>query len=148
MKRTWLLAVLLLALFGAACSGDDDAGDADGAAGDAGPVVAVAGSDLGDILVDGDGITLYMFIPDEQGPSVCNDDCAGNWPPLTSDAAAGDGLDASLLSSAVRDDGAEQVTYDGWPLYYFGGDAAAGDVNGQGVGDVWFVISPTGEPIQ
>lgn len=113
----------------------------------AGPMVTVASSALGDILVDGDGNTLYMFVPDAQGASACYDECASNWPPLVGEVAAGDGADDSLLGSVARDDGSEQVTYDGWPLYYFAADAAPGDVNGQGVNDVWFVLSPGGEVI-
>jgi predicted lipoprotein with Yx(FWY)xxD motif len=113
----------------------------------AGAVVAVADSSLGSILVDGDGNTVYLFTPDEQGDSVCYDQCEAAWPPLLDDFAAGDGIDASLLGTAPRTDGTEQITYNGWPLYYFANDAAPGDVNGQGVNDVWYVLSPTGEGI-
>jgi predicted lipoprotein with Yx(FWY)xxD motif len=109
--------------------------------------LAVASSDLGDILVDGDGNTLYVFEPDAQGASTCYDSCEGNWPPLVGDVAAGDGVDGSLLGTAARTDGTDQVTYNGWPLYYFAHDAAPGDVNGQGVGDVWYVVSPAGDAV-
>jgi predicted lipoprotein with Yx(FWY)xxD motif len=57
-------------------------------------------------------------------------------------------LNASLLGTSPRTDGAEQVTYNGWPLYYFANDAAPGDTNGQGVNDVWYVIAPSGEVIR
>ena len=113
----------------------------------AGPVVTVAASTLGSILVDGDGNTLYLFTPDEQGASVCYDECAAAWPPLVDDFAAGDGLDATLLSTAPRTDGTDQITYNGWPLYYFANDAAPGDVNGQAANDVWYVLSPEGDGI-
>lgn len=109
--------------------------------------VTVAATDLGDILVDGSGNVLYMFMPDEQGASVCYDECANNWPPLVGEVGAGDGIDGSLLGSVARDDGSEQVTYNGWPLYYFAADAEPGDTNGQGINDVWFVLSATGEAI-
>jgi predicted lipoprotein with Yx(FWY)xxD motif len=116
------------------------------AAGEA--TVATAESELGTILVDGEGLTLYMFMPDNQGPSSCEGDCLAAWPSLTGPATAGEGVDESLLGTAARpDDGTEQVTYNGWPLYYFAQDSAPGDVNGQGVGDVWFVVDPAGEPI-
>lgn len=110
--------------------------------------VAVADSDLGEVLVDAEGMTLYMFDPDEQGDPTCYDDCAGTWPPLVADGepVAGDGVDAGLLGTVERTDGSTQVTYDGWPLYYFAADAAAGDTNGQGVNDVWWVMSPDGAP--
>lgn len=112
-----------------------------------GEVVALASSDLGDILVDAAGRTLYLFESDAQGPSTCYDSCESNWPPLVGAASAGDGVDGSLLGSVARDDGAEQVTYDGWPLYYFAGDATAGDTNGQGINDVWYVVSAAGEVV-
>lgn len=110
--------------------------------------VAVADSDLGEILVDGEGATLYVFDNDTDGTSTCYDDCASNWPPLTGEATAGEGVDESLLGTTERDDGTVQVTYADSPLYYFAGDQAAGDVNGQGVGDVWWVVGPDGEAIQ
>lgn len=113
----------------------------------AGLVVTVADSSLGSILVDGDGNTLYLFTPDEQGDSVCYDQCEANWPPLPADVVAGDGVDAGLLGSAPRNDGTEQATYNGWPLYYFVNDAVAGDVNGQGVNDVWYVLDAAGNGI-
>ena len=110
-------------------------------------VVAVSSSDLGDILVDGEGNTLYLFVPDAQGPSVCNDGCAGVWPPLVDEVAAGDGLDGSLLDTVARDDGSQQATYNGWPLYYYASDGAPGDTTGQGANDVWYVVSASGEAI-
>jgi predicted lipoprotein with Yx(FWY)xxD motif len=58
-----------------------------------------------------------------------------------------DGLDEVLVGSITRDDGTTQGTYNGWPLYYFSGDSAAGDVNGQGVNEVWWVLDATGTPI-
>ncbi len=114
-----------------------------------GAAVAVGSTDLGDHLVDGAGRTLYLFTVDPQGgdTSACSGDCAATWPPLTGDVAAGDGVDGGLLGSVTRDDGSTQVTYNGWPLYYFAADAAPGDTNGQGVGDVWFVVSPAGDAI-
>ena len=110
----------------------------------AGLVVTVADSSLGPVLVDGEGNTLYLFTPDGQGDSVCYDQCEANWPPLPADVVAGDGVDAGLLGSAPRNDGTEQATYNGWPLYYFVNDAAPGDVNGQGVNDVWYVLDAAG----
>ena len=112
--------------------------------------VMVADSDLGQILVDGEGRTLYMFKPDTAGESTCYDDCEANWPPLvvTGDITVGEGLDAATFTTVARTDGSTQVKAGAWPLYYFKNDAAAGDVNGQGQGDVWYVVSPTGEPIE
>jgi predicted lipoprotein with Yx(FWY)xxD motif len=114
-------------------------------------------TDFGPILVDGEGMALYVFMADTQNgdTSACGDDdgCATEWPPLVSQGApvAGDGVDESLLSTITRDDGTMQVTYNGWPLYLFEEDTAAGDTNGQGVdefGGLWFLVSPAGEAIQ
>jgi predicted lipoprotein with Yx(FWY)xxD motif len=112
-----------------------------------GATLAVVSAALGEILVDGEGRTLYLFMPDAQGTPTCEGDCAGNWPPLVGQAAAGEGVDAALIGTAQRSDGTSQVTYNGWPLYHFAGDAAAGDTNGQGINDVWFAVSATGEQI-
>jgi predicted lipoprotein with Yx(FWY)xxD motif len=110
-------------------------------------------SAFGPILTDGRGNTLYLFLPDDQGPSTCYDDCAANWPALLArgelevSGNEEDPTDAALLGTSRRDDGGRQVTYNGWPLYRFAGDRAAGDTNGQGVADVWYVVSPEGEPV-
>jgi len=149
-RAALLAAGAALALLLAACGeGGAEGADGTGAAGGS-ATVAVADSDLGSILVDADGRTLYAFLPDEGGTSTCYDDCAANWPPLTveGDPVAGDGADAGLLGTTEREDGSVQVTYGGWPLYRYAADMAAGDIAGQGVGDVWFVVSPDGAPVQ
>jgi predicted lipoprotein with Yx(FWY)xxD motif len=107
-------------------------------------------SSLGTILTDSDGNTLYVFLADSNGDSTCYDDCAENWPALEArgELEAGDGVDASLLGTTERTDGTLQVTYAGQPLYFFAGDQQPGDTNGQGVGDVWFVVAPDGTPVQ
>ncbi|WP_341359392.1 hypothetical protein V5H98_16930 [Georgenia sp. M64] len=120
----------------------------DGAAAGAATVMT-AESDLGTILVDGEGMTLYMFTNDTQdsGESVCEGDCLVAWPPLEGEPTAGEGVDDSLLGTIERSDGSTQASYNGWPLYYWAQDTAPGDVTGQGVGDVWYVLDPAGEPI-
>lgn len=110
--------------------------------------LAAADSALGEILVDGTGRTLYLFVPDAQGDSTCYDECEQNWPPLTGEPVAGEGIDAALIGTTTRTDGTVQATFNGWPLYYFGGDAAAGDSNGQGLNDVWYVVSAAGDAIE
>jgi predicted lipoprotein with Yx(FWY)xxD motif len=110
--------------------------------------IEVATSDLGDILVGEGGMTLYAFTPDEgQETPTCNDACAATWPPVTGEATAGSGVDESLLSTATRADGTTQVVYGDYPLYYFSGDTAAGDTNGQGLNGKWFVVGADGELI-
>jgi predicted lipoprotein with Yx(FWY)xxD motif len=121
-----------------------------GAPAAAGAAVSVATTSLGDVLVDGNGLTLYMFAADANGKSVCNGDCAATWPPLLSDAAPslGKGLDAEDFASVTRDDGQAQVTFYGMPLYLFAGDTAPGDVNGQGLGDKWYVLNADGTVVK
>lgn len=130
---------------------DDDAETADASdepddmAEEADATVALASTELGEVLVDAGGMTLYVFDRDEQGPSVCEDDCEANWPPLVAEEpVAGDGVDEALLGTAARPDGTPQVTYDGWPLYGFVGDQEPGDVTGQAVQEVWWVIDASG----
>ena len=107
---------------------------------------------FGQALVDGEGRSLYLFTNDTQnsGTSACTGDCLVEWPPLLSDGepAAGEGVDAAMLGTITLPDGTTQVTYNGWPLYYFADDTAAGDALGQGLGGVWFLVSPTGEMIE
>ena len=107
----------------------------------------VADSSEGEIVVDGEGYALYLFTPDDQGESTCYDDCAAAWPALTGEASTGEGLDESLLGTTERTDGSTQVTYGGWPLYYFADDVSPGDTNGQGLNGVWYLVSPAGEGI-
>jgi predicted lipoprotein with Yx(FWY)xxD motif len=129
--------------------GEEEAAD-DPEPGSAGHAdLAVASSDLGDILVDGDGMTLYLFTEDGDGESVCEGDCAAAWPPLLveDEPVAGEGVDADLLGETERSDGTTQVTYAGWPLYTWAQDQQPGDVTGQGVQEVWFVVSPEGDAV-
>jgi predicted lipoprotein with Yx(FWY)xxD motif/plastocyanin len=105
---------------------------------------------LGDILTDDKGMTLYLFTKDTKNTSNCYDKCATAWPPLlTSGAAkAGTGADSSLLGTTTRTDGTTQVTYNGWPLYYYAKDKNPGDTTGQDVGGVWYVVSAKGEEVE
>lgn len=110
-------------------------------------VVNVAqNSTLGSFLVDSKGMTLYIYLKDTPNTSNCSGACVGYWPPLltTGAPAAGTGVTASMLGSTKRSDGTTQVTYNGWPLYYYVGDKVAGDINGENVQSVWFVITPAG----
>lgn len=103
-------------------------------------------SALGSFLVDSAGITLYIYTRDTPGTSTCYSTCATNWPPLLTNGAptAGTGVTASMLGTTTRTDGMVQVTYNGWPLYYFITDKTAGDTNGEGVQSVWYVMTPAG----
>ena len=92
----------------------------------------------GVILADSEGMVLYLFAQDEEGESVCYDDCADTWPPPT----VPEGLPGEF-DTTERDDGSMQVTSEGMPLYYFANDEEPGDTSGQGVGDAWFVVNPS-----
>jgi predicted lipoprotein with Yx(FWY)xxD motif len=113
-------------------------------------VLTTADSSLGEIVVDGEGMTVYMFDKDTQGAdaSSCEGECATNWPAVTTESDAPDveGVTGEI-GTITGVDGSTQVTLNGWPLYYFAGDSASGDTNGQGVNDVWWVLTPAGEKI-
>ena len=115
--------------------------------------------EYGAYLTDADGRALYLFTTDQQGGanaearSSCYDSCAEAWPPLMTEGEpqAGEQVDASLLGTIERQDGATQVTYNGWPLYYFVQDQGPGDVKGQdkhGFGGEWYLLGPEGEKVE
>jgi predicted lipoprotein with Yx(FWY)xxD motif len=110
-------------------------------------VVAVATGPVGSFLTGEDGKTLYTFAADTANKTACVDACATKWPPFVLETGetvhAGDGVTGALATFA-RPDGKMQVTYNGIPLYYFGGDGKAGDTTGQGFAGKWFVASATG----
>ena len=107
--------------------------------------VAAATGAVGPYLTGEGGRTLYTFKPDSANTSTCTDDCATAWPPFAAGAEdtlkAGAGVSGKLTTFA-RPDGTMQVAYNGAPIYYFQGDAKAGETNGQGVGGKWFVAAP------
>jgi predicted lipoprotein with Yx(FWY)xxD motif len=105
--------------------------------------------DYGNILIGNDNMTLYIFTVDGPNQSNCDDACLAIWPPLITRGSPilGAGVDPDKIGSAELADGSMIVTYNEMPLYYWIQDQQPGDVLGQGVGGVWFVISPEGEPI-
>ncbi|TQN38116.1 putative lipoprotein with Yx(FWY)xxD motif [Blastococcus colisei] len=142
-------ALGVLALAG--CGGGEEEDDAAGAAAPAGDaVLATADSELGEIVVDGEGRAVYVFDRDApgSGSSSCADSCAESWPPVTAEAEAPevDGVTGDV-GTIERDDGTRQVTVGGLPLYTYAGDSDAGDVTGQGVQGVWWVVAPHGAKI-
>lgn len=143
MRRIGILVSLLLAT-----------GAAEARAGDV-TLKAARKAPLGAYLTDAAGRTLYVFTADTKGvaASACRDACARAWPPLKAegviDAAAG--VSEGLVGSFVRKDGTRQVTFNGWPLYYFARDRTAGQLEGQdvhGFGGEWYVISPGGRLVK
>lgn len=102
----------------------------------------------GPILVDGDGNALYIFTRDTQNgdSSACTDEeCITEWPPLTTEEepTAGAGAIQNLLGTITREDGTQQVTYNGWPLYLFGGGTS-----GHGAEGEWFLVNPSGKAVE
>lgn len=112
--------------------------------------LATSDTDLGTIIVDVDGNTVYQFDKDTQGgdASACAGECAPKWPAVPGDTDIElDGVTGEL-GSITGTDGEPQLTLNGWPLYYFAGDEAVGDTNGQAVNGVWWVLTPSGDPIR
>jgi len=140
---------LLAAACGGSSGGNSNAASANTAKTTSSATVAVASSDLGNILVDSQGRTLYQFAADKGTKSVCSGDCASDWPPLIAhgNATVGNGAQTALLGTSTRSDGTQQVTYNGHPLYRFSGDHKAGDTNGQGInefGGIWNAVTASG----
>jgi len=155
-----LAAVALAALALSACSspaGTTDTAPTPAASSTSAPAgssggaeLTTASSSLGDIVVDGKGMTVYYFDKDTAGSGVstCAGPCASNWPavPAASDSPVVDGVTGEV-GVITGTDGESQLTLNGLPLYYFAGDSAPGDVNGQAVQDVWWVVAPNGDAI-
>jgi predicted lipoprotein with Yx(FWY)xxD motif len=114
------------------------------------PALKVEETEHGETIVDGDGRTVYAYADDEQGAatSTCKDACLDAWPPVPAPKK----IDIDDLSGDVgvtkTADGKRQLTYNGWPLYYYAQDTKPGDANGQGVKDEWFVLNEAGELVK
>lgn len=115
-----------------------------------GAVLGVADSSLGQIVVDGKGMTVYMYDKDSQnsGKSACPGACAHAWPAVNTDSSTPTVTGVTgKVGTITGVDGKTQVTLNGWPLYYYANDAKAGDVTGQGVGGVWWVLNAAGAKV-
>ncbi|WP_066389113.1 beta-propeller fold lactonase family protein [Neobacillus mesonae] len=98
--------------------------------------------EAGKYLADQNGMTLYYFKKDTPGVSNCSGDCLKIWPPFYADSIkAPAGFHKNDFKTIIRQDGQKQTTYKGYPLYYFVNDQQPGDIKGQGVKDVWFVVN-------
>ena len=109
----------------------------------------VASTSLGRVVVDGQGMTVYVYDLDHQGTQVsaCTGGCAAAWPAVLvtgTPKLAGVTGDVGTIPTAG---GKKQVTLNGWPLYTYSGDSAPGQVGGQGSGGTWWVISPSGTKV-
>jgi predicted lipoprotein with Yx(FWY)xxD motif len=121
-----------------------------GAGGGAGVVAVAKVADLGPVIVNSEGLTLYDFHKDKGGVSSCYGACAGAWPPLLTEgeAKAEAGAMSNQLGTTKRKDGTVQVTYAGWPLYTYAGDKGPGEANGNDFsqfGAQWYALMPNGE---
>lgn len=156
--------IAALVLVAAGCGDEDSNGSAAGdgvygggtqaqttPSGSAGGIVSVAdNAELGEILVDVDGNTLYLFEKDKGGKSACYGACAAVWPPFATSGEpnAESDAEASLLGTTKRSDGGEQVTYNGFPLYTYVGDKMPGDTSGndfEQFGAEWYALTPAGD---
>jgi predicted lipoprotein with Yx(FWY)xxD motif len=114
--------------------------------------VGISSTGIGQILVNSQGNTLYLFKADQGTKSACTGACAGAWPPLLvkGKPTLGQGVNASLVGTATRPEGTTQLTYNGHPLYLFAKDQKAGETNGQGVsafGAAWFALNSAGNQV-
>jgi predicted lipoprotein with Yx(FWY)xxD motif len=118
------------------------------------PTLTAKASRFGKVLFDGRGFVLYAFTKDRRGgPSRCSGACAKAWPPYIARGAlrAGPGVKASLLKTVRRANGTRQVTYAGWPLYFYVGDRQPGQILCQNVsefGGLWLVQRPSGNLVR
>ena len=115
--------------------------------------VSTARTGLGRVIVDGRGLTLYLFEKDKRGRSACSGACAAYWPPLLTRGKpmASNGAKQSLLGTIKRPNGSRQVTYAGHPLYRFVQDTRRGQTTGEGsqlFGAGWDALSPAGKKIE
>lgn len=144
--KTILVLVALIALLAIAGSAQ--------ASPQAKNTLIAAKSRYGTVLFDGKGRALYGFTHDKRGkPSTCYGPCARAWPVYYKPRAirAGKGVDPHLLGTVKRKDGRRQITYAGWPLYYYVGDTSHGAISCQNVreyGGLWLVVSPSGHLVR
>ena len=162
-RTTWTapartLAGVAAALVLAGCSsanglyGSSGSSASSGSGGAAAEVVGTATGDLGTYLTADGGRAVYLWEGDSAGVSNCTSACASVWPPVLTTGApeASGGVDVSLLGTISRPDGSLQVTYQGWPLYYFAHDTSPGQITGEGstgFGAAWWVVAPSGVAI-
>src|SRR5256884_4929282 len=153
MKRALMTVLVPFALAACGTAATNYGGGSAPSSPSGSATISVQGSSLGQILVDGNGKTLYLFEADTSAQSTCSGGCAQAWPPVTSNGApkAAGGASASLLGTTARSDGTTQVTYGGHPLYSLTRDTKPGHTNGEGSTALRArsdVLTPTGEKIE
>lgn len=164
MRNRTAYVLLLLAVAGAVaiagCGGGSSSSSAESSgeggattasnSGGGGTISTAEVSGLGKVLVDAEGMTVYLYTPDEGSTSVCYGGCESAWPPVVAAGkpTAGAGATSSALGTTKRKDGTMQVTYEGHPLYTFAGDKAPGEATGQEDEGVWFVVDEAGSAVK
>ena len=147
-----LLGAIVAAIVIATSGGSSATGASAPSAKSAAGTIATRQTPLGRILVDGKGRTLYLFEADKPNVSTCAGACASIWPPDTStgEPVAINGASAVKLATIAGPGGKREITYNGWPLYYYAGDSKPGDTTGQGLdqfGAKWYVVAASGHKI-
>ena len=138
MRNTLMIVTCSAALGSAVCGSSSDLNTVV-------PVgLATGPSEFGDILVDGEGRTLYFLLTDRQSESTCVNECETIWTSFRQEdlGSLGSSVGADFVGSITRTDGLVQVTYNGWPLYLYRDDEAPGDMNGHGALNAWFALGP------
>lgn len=136
---------------GGDADGSEPAGSAPGGDSDTAPdasLSAVQDPGLGTIVQDAQGRTLYRFDKDSAWPmkSNCEGECLEKWKPAKPvDVKKLKGVDTKMVSTLKRSDGSEQLAIDCWPVYWFTGDAKAGDTDGHGAQGTWWAVTPEGK---
>jgi len=138
-----LLAVLCIAVVFTACKKSSSDGPTTPTTNNNKGIQLATDAKFGSVLTDKDGKTLYFFANDAAGMPTCVGGCETTWPLYyAADASTDLNLNKAEVGEVTRADGRKQSTYRGYPLYYFAGDAAKGDIKGDGVGGIWFVAKP------
>jgi predicted lipoprotein with Yx(FWY)xxD motif len=135
---------------GGETSGSESATTSSEGGGGSGTITGAEVGGVGTVLVDSEGMTVYLFTPDQGTESACYGGCESAWPPVVAEGkpTAGEGAMSSALGTTKRKDGTMQVTYEGHPLYTFSGDSAPGEANGQEDDGTWFVLDESGEAVK
>ncbi|MAE85075.1 MAG: hypothetical protein CMB80_20225 [Flammeovirgaceae bacterium] len=146
LKMTFLAAMLAGTTMFYSCS--DDSNPEPEEQNESNEILISSNSQLGNVITDGNGVTLYFYSKDASGESACLDGCLDKWPIFYLESPElASGLEASDFSSITHSNGELQTTYKGWPLYYFspsgnGEVESSGATAGEGVGGVWYVAKP------
>lgn len=115
-------------------------------------LVAEDSPEHGQYLADEEGRAVYLYHADSRGESKCTGQCAEVWPPVVAETGEPAAQDAAVqedkLGTIQREDGQQQVTYNGHPLYYYAEDRSPGEATGQGVNNEWALVSVEGEPVE